>query len=431
MTTQAQRAITWLRVQAKPDAPLYAVLSFMVLVGLVLRVWPVDNAGVLRWDEHHYVLTARSYLHGEYAWNDHPPLSKLIIAGFMAVLGDRPLAWRLPSLLFGLANIGLVWWTTLTVFASRRAAFLAAACVAADGFFIAYSRTALLDGMIVAFGLAGITRVLTARNAWHMLFAGLSLGCAMGCKLNSLAFLGTAVMAALLSQPLRRYVPILLAGAVGVFYAQEAFTLWLTGKPFGPWAVVMENRAMMQHHLSYTEVHPMSSHWYTWFLPTRPIFLRHDADVSGTLRVLLTLGNPLLWWGSSAAVVATIVTLARTGPKELWHQVRSLPSSFDEPPVVVPRHGLMLLALAAWAAPVAFWIPSLRDSYIYHYMPSYAFALVLLAGVADRLYARHRFEVLLAVLVVALVTVFYAPLWAELPLSQEALNVRLLFKSWH
>ena len=51
------------------------------------------------------------------AWNDHPLLGvALIIVASVAILGDSPVAWRLAPLLFGLANIALVAWTTLTVF---------------------------------------------------------------------------------------------------------------------------------------------------------------------------------------------------------------------------------------------------------------------------------------------------------------------------
>ena len=90
----------------------------------------------------------------------------------------------------------------------------------------------------------------------------------------------------------------------------------------------------------------------------------------------------------------------------------------------------LLWVLAAWAAPIVFWIPSLRDSYIYHFLPSYSFGLVLLAGLTDRMYRRFRLHTLLAVVLVAEVTLFYAPIWSELPLTQSALHARLFFPFW-
>jgi dolichyl-phosphate-mannose--protein O-mannosyl transferase len=183
----------------------------------------------------------------------------------------------------------------------------------------------------------------------------------------------------------------------------------------------------------------MSSKWYTWFLPTRPIFLRRDVDIDGSIRALVTLGNPLLWWGSSVAVLVAAAVVVRTGPRRLWQQIADRLSTPKPPPADasagVPspldqRAGAFFCVLVAWAGPIVFWIPSLRDSYIYHFMPSYAFGLVLLAGMADRLYQRFRVQTLAAVLMVAVVTFFYAPIWSELPLTESALHARVIFPGW-
>ena len=425
----------------KEDAPLFALLFALLLVGVLLRVHRLDDPKVLKWDEVHYVETARAYLAHQYAYNDHPPLSKLIIAAFMAVIGDSPVAWRLPSLLFGLGNFAIIAWLTWTVFRSRRAAWIAAAFVAADGFFIAYSRTALLDGMIVAFSLLSITILLVGRRWWHVLLAGLFVGCATSFKLNGLAFFGTAMVICLASRALRRFTPLLVVTGLLVFYAQAAFALWLVGHPFSPTAVVSENVAMVTHHLSYTVVHPMSSHWYTWFLPTRPIILRRDADIDGSIHALVTLGNPLLWWASTLAVIAVAMIVIRTGPRRIWALLKTdgtppAPRADDAPTARADRSFLedrasaLLWVLVAWAAPIVFWIPSLRDAYLYHFLPSYGFGLVLLAGLTDRMYRRYRLHTLLAVVLVAEVTLFYAPIWSELPLTQTALHARLFFPFW-
>jgi len=399
------------------DGPLIALLLCMVAVGIALRAYQLDEPHTLKWDEHHYVETARSYLAHKYAWNDHPPLSKLIIAGFMWALGDGPLAWRLPSFLFGVVNIGLVGALTAHVFRSRRAGLIAAAFVAMDGFFIAYSRTALLDGMIVAFSLASMLCVLRGRTVRAVLLAGLFSGCALSFKLNGAVFVFASFLACLASKPLRKYSPLLLLCALFVFYAQCAVALVNVGRSGSIAAVIEENRAMVKNHLGYTVVHPMSSKWYTWFVPTRPIFLRRDADIDGTVRALLTLGNPLLWWAAIFAVWSAAEELIKPGLARLWSDLRSGSST--------RRIGLFFL-LACYAGPILFWVPALRDAYIYHYLPSYAFALPLLAGLIARLYATRRPLALAFVVLAFEISLVYAPLAAELPISQSALNARLL-----
>jgi len=91
-----------------------------MLLGVYLRTRAFDVPQELRWDEYHYVDTARGYLSYQYSDNDHPPLGKLIIAGVMHLVGDTPVGWRLASLICGFANIGLVAWITWITFRSRR-----------------------------------------------------------------------------------------------------------------------------------------------------------------------------------------------------------------------------------------------------------------------------------------------------------------------
>ena len=91
---------------------------------------------------------------------------------------------------------------------------------------------------------------------------------------------------------------------------------------------------------------------------------------------------------------------------------------------------MLFALLVAWVAPLAFWVPNLRDAYVYHYLPSYTFALILLAGFVDRFYTRRQLATFVAIVLVAEISIFFAPLWGELPISEEALNARLFFKFW-
>lgn len=448
------------------DRPLYVLLSVMILFGVYLRIVGMDGPVPLKWDEHHYVETARSYLNHNYAWNDHPPLSKLIIMAFMQTLGDGPIAWRLPSLLFGMVNIGLVGALTYRVFSSLSAAFMAAAFVAVDGFFIAYSRTALLDGMIVAFSLASILAVLSGKTFWSVVWAGFFAGCAVSFKLNGLVFVAISTVACLASPALRRYTPLLLLTAVSVYFAQCSYALTRVGRAGDVAAVIAENKAMLSSHLGYTKVHPFSSKWYTWFLPTKPIFIRRESDVDGSVVALLALGNPLLWWGAILAVIEFARVALEGGLGPLWSAVTGTPASaaaaareeaevaqgdeeladdgegdesrddgsagggpgasLSDPRATSAREraGIFWL-IACYAGPIVFWIPSLRDAYIYHYFPAYAFALPLLAGGLTKFYEKMPLRVLTGIGAVFLVSVVYAPFWAELPITQEALFARL------
>jgi dolichyl-phosphate-mannose-protein mannosyltransferase len=424
----------WLAPQMRLDAlirtfrrhgPLALVMAVLFGVGLWLRAHTLGEPIELKWDEIHYVGTARSYLAHQYAWNDHPPLGKLILAGAMALGGDDPTVWRSVLLGFGMANVALTAWFARAVFTRSMTAWMAAAFVAGDGFFIAYSRAALLDGMIVAFGLTALCLMLRARGIASVVAAGFFAGAAASCKLNGLAFVVTAMGLCLASRKRLVWTPVLLLSAVTTFYAQCAAALVLTGRSGSVAAVIEENKAMIRHHLSYTVVHPMSSHWYTWFLPLRPIVLRRDVDIDGSIRTLMGFGNPLLWWASSVAVIVTAIALVRHGPTRVVKEIFAVGT-----PVPADSDAALFWTLVAWAAPVVFWIPSLRDAYLYHYLPSFVFALVLLAGLAERAYAKHRLAVVASLACVLCVTAYYAPIAAELPIAQGALNGRLFFPFW-
>ncbi len=94
---------------------------------------------------------------------EHPQLAKLSIAGLIELLGDGPLAWRLPSLILGtLCLLGMY----ALVRAADGSAWLAvgaAALMAADNLVLVHSRIATLDVYALAGMLWGVTAYLRGR----------------------------------------------------------------------------------------------------------------------------------------------------------------------------------------------------------------------------------------------------------------------------
>jgi dolichyl-phosphate-mannose--protein O-mannosyl transferase len=426
--------VAWddVRRELREHAPLYVVLGALLLLGLFLRVHDMPGGTGLKFDEHHYVRVGRSTLAHRYDTALHPALGSLILAGGLKVFGDGPLGWRLPELLFGLVTVGLVAWVTRIVFKSWRAALIAAAFMASDGFFIGYSRVALIDGMLLAFGTAGIAVILKARNGWGVLLAGLLLGAAASVKLSAVPYIAAALAVCLARRRLRLFAPLVPIAAALVFYAQTAVHLVLTGGSGTLGAAIAEHRRLLHSHFSFTGVNPLASSWYTWFVPWHPFFLRREIDaVGGSVHSLIMLGNPLLWWGSTLAVLGSAAFVAQVGIGRLWRQLQD-----GEPPSVEaaagPRAGLETRAgavfwiLLTWAGLLGFWALSLREAYLYHFLPIYLFALVLLAGLWDRWYARRPLAALIGLCAVLEVALLYAPMWGELPITEAAMNARLL-----
>jgi dolichyl-phosphate-mannose-protein mannosyltransferase len=412
----------------QPHAPLLVVCLSLVILGCGLRTYHLPLPETITFDEHHFVGNARNYLQGKRDLNDHPPLGKLLIAAGMLAEGDNSLGWRIAPCVLGLVSVALAFALGRMAFGRWMAGWVAAAFVAADGFLICYSRTALLDGMLTTFGLAAATAALRARHPARLLAAAFLAGCAMSIKFSGFALLG-AITLVVLTRPgwLRSLllVPACLATGLAAFTALDVWGRYLTHQPYGLETVYGSTWRLMEAHAAASSfAHPLACHWYTWFLPTKPIVLRHLVGEPGTIEVMTLLGNPLLWWAGSLAGIVSTLWFIWIGPREILARVRA-------PGAAAPRYFEGFAQLAAfWLSLLMVWMIVPRDSYIYHYLPTYSFGLVLVAGCVTWVYERRAWLALLAVLVVGEVSVFYAPVWAQLPITEAALQQRLFLSRW-
>lgn len=402
---------------------LVLVCAACIGVGAYLRVQNLAFAGVLTFDEHHFVLNARNYLAGASDWNDHPPLGKLLIAGSIRLFGDTPYAWRGVSLAFGLAAIALALVLGRVLFADACAGALCATCVAVDGLLLVYSRTALLDGLLVGFAFAVVLLVARQASVGTVLAAGAVIGLASSIKLSGVTLVLPLALAVAWEWPWRRVPWLLLASAsvaLGVYYVQYAGGLMLSHRSATPAAVARATVAMVEHHAALVQwQNPLTSHWYSWPLPTRPIWMSIQRTSTGMVRTMIGLDNPLLWWASWAVVVGMLVRLA-------WVGMRGVGLLCER---IRPWRSEVLLC-AGWLGFLLPWVISTRDSYLYHYLPSHAFALLLLGGAAARAFRRLPGATLVAVSLVVAGSAFYAPIWAALPVTDAALAHRIWLPAW-
>jgi dolichyl-phosphate-mannose--protein O-mannosyl transferase len=388
----------------------------------------VDFPHGLSWDEHHFVENARNYIAHRHDWNDHPPLGKLVIVPWILAFGDTSLSWRLSPLAFGMTSILLAHFIGVELFRDRRAGYLAAAFVAGDGFLISFSRTALLDGMLTTLVLASVCATSKARGPLGAILAGALIGLAANVKLSGFA-LGLPAALVIAARAPRLLSARTLLTLLGLLAAPVAFTaasslgLYLAREPHGAgdvWANTF--KLLTQHYGAQSFTHPLTSHWYTWGLPTRPVTMRYDLAGPQTVRALTTLGNPLLWWSCTIALVVGLFALGTAAvgvvrPKSSRiHLGRETRAAF----VLVAFALSMLLP----------WIIGKRDSYIYHYLPTYGCLLVLVGGVVARAYRQKRIAALGYTAVVFLVTVFYAPVWGQLPIGRAGFEARLFMPGW-
>lgn len=420
-----QKLGAWL---AHPDLPWASVCLVALAFGAWLRARDLGSPRVMSFDEHHFVVNARRYLEHASDLNDHPPLGKLVFGVAMRWLGDEPKGWRFAPLCFGYANVILVGllshWAT-----GRKSAFYIGAFLAAlDGFLISYSRCALLDGMLTALCLASAWVALRARSPLGTLLSALVVGSACAIKFSAVVLIPLLFVVALLR---RRWFGALgfLLIVPAVYTAWFAFGLSIARQPHDVLAVWAETKRLYLHHAALTDwKHPLLSHWYEWFLPKRPLPLRFEPLGDGRFRVLTSLGNPLLWWMVDAAVAFTLVH--GLVASALW-LVRKKAAFGAALAGLLERPGVRRFVLfCLWCGPVAPWLISRRDSYIYHYLPAYAAGITLVAALIDTLRERARLPAFVLLLVLGQVSFYYAPVWGQLPISREGFHDRLFIERW-
>jgi dolichyl-phosphate-mannose-protein mannosyltransferase len=215
------------------------------------------------------------------------------------------------------------------------------------------------------------------------------------------------------------------------------------------------------------EAHPYCSLWYTWPLMLRPIAYFYQTthginepvpvigpptppSASAVIYDVHAMGNPFLWWFSTAAIGLFVAAFAYY----LWRWftastvARSANLSVINPSVVnpaaihpanrsttfTPYGWLTLYLLINWSANLLPWARVTRCVFIYHYMVSLIFAVLALAFLVDRwvFHPRRTYQIvgISIIVIVLLALVFWLPFYLGLPLSPSGLDLRRWLDSW-
>ena len=422
----AQFRQAWSAMPA-PERFVTICLSIMIVGGVVIRIQGLPWPTWFTFDEEPFVKNAHNYALGVADNNDHPPFGKLLISVGMLIFGYNTLGWRFAPLLFGLQTVLLAYWLGRLLFGNKRAGLIAAAFVAADGLFISYSRSGLLDGTMISFMLWGMVAAVGARTWKGVIASGVLIGLSTSIKWSGAM---TAIPAAVALIMFRRVsiFSILWLGIVPIVHTLVWMgALRLTGKPSDPvatWKVII---GLYKHHLDLGHYkNDLSSPWYGWPILMHPIVIK--ASTSGLKsRYSSSIGNLVLWWSTTLLVVAfpitTIVIAIRTRFRRYWLGFLDANTTRGA-----------LLMLLGWFSFMAPWLATrgTRGNYTFshYYLPCYAFLLVMLAGLAEKLERKHGKLIAGYIGFALVVSLFYAPVWGEFAVSTTSSNLRLWFHNW-
>jgi dolichyl-phosphate-mannose-protein mannosyltransferase len=343
--------------------PAWAVPVVCALAGGVLLAVRLGQPDAIVFDEVYYVEDARSVLDRgvEEGFAVHPPLGKWLIAAGIALLGDRPVGWRVSGVVAGAIMV------LLTVLLVRRLTgrielgVFAGGLLSLDGVFVVQARTSMLDIHLAMFVLLGAYLLVVDhqrspqlgggwwRVRWALVAAGAAFGAAVATKWSGgLALLAAGLLVATWDWRRRRATDLpwsrglgAAALAVGVGLTVPAalvyatsWTPWLlrfddtrTGQVrceqleasaasstcgFGPGdrlaGLATHHRDVARFHLTLDADHPYRAPATTWPVQARPVVYHWtscgvdddpaDCEVApGHAAEVVALGNPVLWWG--------------------------------------------------------------------------------------------------------------------------------------
>jgi dolichyl-phosphate-mannose-protein mannosyltransferase len=452
----------------------YPELIIIILVALLTRFWELFTPNAVVFDEVYFKAFAGHYLDGRYFFDIHPPLAKLIFAGWAHILGlsassltdGTAVALRVIPAFAGVMIIPIFWGILRRLGTSRRFAFLGTLALLLDSALIVESRFILMDSLLLMFGLGAIYCYLVfqqKRTNWRWLWiilAASSAGAALSIKWTGMTALALLLllwfgdlMSNLKKWPKRLLelgvliiIPVLLY--VGCFwihlellphsgdgdaFMSTNFQATLIDNPnhyknahmtFAKRFIEL-NHEMLSASQTLTATHPYGSRWYTWPLEIRSVYYWQGEVMSdGKQGNIYLLGNPVVWWGVVIAVIAGILTLI------IGH-------------IKLPQRtqlGLSLLLIAYLINFVPFMAVT-RVMFLYHYFYSFIFSLAAVCVLWDsittilvsegQLTRRTLLRSLgLVSLVIILGFLYFAPLTYGTPLSPSELQAHMWLRSW-
>lgn len=373
-------------------------------------------------DEVYYERFAGCYLTHRFYFDLHPPLGDLLyglaawvlrIPGARLLAGEPAPLLRLLPATFGTLVVPLVYLLLRQLGATRKVAAFAGAMVLLDNALLVESRLILLDGFLIFFGLCALSLYLAGRKRraargqgvarmWWLAASALLAGFALSVKWTGASALGI-IMAAWFVEAMLRRAPILEIAREGAVLVLVPAAVYL-----GAFAIHFAllthsgpgDRNMSAHfqkqiigslqydpsvHLSFweklEEVHHEirygnasldyatnagASKWYTWPIMKHPMGLweapRPFYVVRAGRRMIILIGNPLVWWGGMIGVLVGIAAF-------IARRERFSAGGFE--------YGFLILL---WGVVLNFapFSAIARLMYLYHYL----FALVFVISLA-------------------------------------------------
>lgn len=225
-----------------------------------------------------------------YLNTEHPFMGKDLIMLSMLLLGDRPIAWRIPGIIeFALIELAVVL-ATYRISKSYLASLIALLFVAADPTLQATAVTAMLDIHVAFFVALFVLAVVYGRE----LSSAVSLGLAGATKLSGAFGWPVLLWKSLKSENsfIRFFSKVVIIPGIA-FLVPELPAIKAIG--FERW--LNEFLGSFKWHLSYKGANPNTSPFWEWFVNYRPFPFHFNPNVFASTDPVLLMGMVVMILG--------------------------------------------------------------------------------------------------------------------------------------
>jgi dolichyl-phosphate-mannose--protein O-mannosyl transferase len=420
------------------------ILFFLLILSLGLKLYRLDVPNSYYFDEIYYAFTAQEMAKGNragweiggkapegfaYEWS-HPHLGKELSAIGILIFGDNAFGWRFFQAIFGGFGTLFIYFLGYELFQSKRASLIAAFLFTFESFIFVLSRITMVDIFLMSFILlASLFFVKYARTQKNhfLVLSGFFCGTAISVKwsgIYSLEFLGATSFllmfyrgvyldaqkrGSIIFQGLKIVPKIFLVFIVIPFvvYLLTYLPFFLYGNSLSDFISLQST--MYGYHKGLNATHPYQSSWWKWPILLRSVYLYLGSGSQESSHIY-AIGNPFIWWTGCVFLVLSVVEVIR---KEL------------------PALAFATLSVFAYWLP---WALSPRKLvFLYHFLPSLPFVLLIIAYFLDLWWERFRYGRVFVILYLAAslgMFIYFYPILAAIPVSNVSVESYFWIRSW-
>ncbi|OGD85702.1 hypothetical protein A2164_01505 [Candidatus Curtissbacteria bacterium RBG_13_35_7] len=417
---------------------LIAFIVVLTLLSFSIRLFRITEPNHYYFDEVYHVVTARAYAQNNPAAYDpfspppeedtafdwlHPPLAKLIQAGSIKIIGDNPLGWRLPSVIFGTAIIPVTFILALLLFGPLVAIF-SSIIVASENLTFVMSRITMNDVFLTFFVLCSFIFMILytqKRSLRNLLLTATFLGLALTSKWPGLYAIA-AIFVFLVFYEIKYHnfspklflipiIPLVMyLGAYGQYFIQGYSINEFIGLHKQIWWY--QNRHDLEHSYGTTPLFCVpkgllsSKQLCPWALNIRGVYFSYE-QYGNKAGYIYALGNPFIFWFGVIAVSYMIGKFIQLKSNKVF---------------------LILLGYFIFWLP---WIFTPRLLFLYHYLPAIPFMAIALGyEFRDIYHSRFKLIVFLFLLLFIAVFFYFYPISSGWPIKIESINRFMWLGTW-